>query len=360
MKRPIHGPSLYYATDKNIFDALNEHKIDTNTVLDLFQRRNTLVSVKEKRQDLAEYFSRLAHDYYDHKDIASRLGVVARRERVTTMDISCVLTGDDIDRAIKEVQGNLEHYGDVTRSYKAGDSIFLSVQYSQVDYRRSEFNQVQVRDGIIELQKTSDGFVIRSTQNEYMNSVRDMILSKMESAAAAPIEKHVISLFGYPSPDVRSKFFFNLVNGLNRYTTLDVTDVYVYKPGLEDEESVDVDTHVERVTLKGTGVSRSDMLSSLAIDGYYIVKIGWKVRETDGAGHIYDIEAVFADPVSCADFSFIVLGVYQNDSGWPSKHRRVPFKDEITQIARAIEARSRELLKGLASDEASIGAVVED
>lgn len=360
MKRPIHGPSLYYATDKNIFDALNEHKIDTNTVLDLFQRRNTLVSFKERRQDLAEYFSRLAHDHYDHKEIASRLGVVARRERVTTMDISGLLTGDDIDQAIKEVQGALEHYGDVTRSYKAGDSIFLSVQYSQVDYRRSEFNQVQIRDGVVELQKTSDGFVIRSNQNEYMNSVRDMILSKMESAAAAPIEKHVISLFGYPSPEVRSKFFFDLANGLNKYTTIDVTDVYVYKPGLEAEENVDVDTHIERVTLKGTGVSRSEMLSSLAIDGYYIVKIGWKVRETFGTGQIYDIEAVFADPASCSDFSFIVLGVYQNNSGWPSKHRRAPLKDETAQIARAIEARSWELLKALDSDKPSIDAVSED
>jgi hypothetical protein len=45
MKRK-HGPSLYYATDKNVFDALNQHKVDMPTVLKLFERRNIVVSSK--------------------------------------------------------------------------------------------------------------------------------------------------------------------------------------------------------------------------------------------------------------------------------------------------------------------------
>ena len=40
MKKRVHGPSLYYATDKNVFDALNEYKVDSPTVVRLFQRRN--------------------------------------------------------------------------------------------------------------------------------------------------------------------------------------------------------------------------------------------------------------------------------------------------------------------------------
>lgn len=39
MKKRAHGPSLYYASDKNVFDALNQHKVDTPTVVKLFQRR---------------------------------------------------------------------------------------------------------------------------------------------------------------------------------------------------------------------------------------------------------------------------------------------------------------------------------
>ena len=76
MKKRIRGSSFYYATDKNIFDALNEHKVDTPNVVHLFQRRNIVVSKKTVREDLAKYFSRLTHDYYDHKDIAARLGIL--------------------------------------------------------------------------------------------------------------------------------------------------------------------------------------------------------------------------------------------------------------------------------------------
>lgn len=347
MKRPIHGPSLYYATDKNIFDALNEYKVDVDTVVDLFERRNTLVSPREDRQDLAEYFSRLSHDYFDHKDIAARLGVVPRRERVTSMDVKTNIAKDALESAIRSVCSKVEHYGDITRIYKAGDSIFVSVQYSQVDYRRSEFNQIQVRDGIVELQSTSDGLVIRNTQNEHINSIKDLLVSEIEGLSSSPVEKSSVSLFGYKAPSVRSKFFFDLVNGLDGYTTLDVTDVYVYKPGLEGDEGVDVDTHVERVTLKGTGVSRSDMLSSLAGDGYYVVRVAWKVREILQRGQWYDLEAVFADPIACANFSFIVLGVYQNDDGSPSKQRRTPHRDELAQVAKAIEGRCRVLLNDL-------------
>jgi hypothetical protein len=63
MKKRAYGPSLYYATDKNIFDALNQHKVDAATVAKLFHRRNIVVSKKTLREDLAQYFSRLTHDY---------------------------------------------------------------------------------------------------------------------------------------------------------------------------------------------------------------------------------------------------------------------------------------------------------
>ena len=70
MKKHLHGPSRYFATDKNIFDALNQHKVDIPTIMELFGRRNIIVGKKTPREALANYFARLPHDYYDHKDIS--------------------------------------------------------------------------------------------------------------------------------------------------------------------------------------------------------------------------------------------------------------------------------------------------
>ena len=169
MKKRAHGPSLYYASDKNVFDALNQHKVDTPTVIRLFQRRNIVVSKKTSREDLAKYFSTLTHDYYDHKEIAARLGVVVRRERTTSMDVSGVSDTDELQGVVEQLKKEMEASGDTVQVTREGDNLSIRVQYSQIDYKRSEFSQVQVRDGTIEFVKSPAGYVVRNTQNDYLN-----------------------------------------------------------------------------------------------------------------------------------------------------------------------------------------------
>jgi len=54
MKKKIKfGASLYYASDKNIFDALTRSRVNAETMQDLFLRRNIIVSTKTDREDLA-------------------------------------------------------------------------------------------------------------------------------------------------------------------------------------------------------------------------------------------------------------------------------------------------------------------
>ena len=76
----------------------------------------------------------------------------------------------------------------------------ISVQYSTVDYKRSEFSQVQIRDGTVEFIKSPDGYIVRNTQNEYLNDVRETLLGKIEKVVETPLTKTVVSLFDVPSP----------------------------------------------------------------------------------------------------------------------------------------------------------------
>lgn len=356
MNKRLHGPSFYYATDKNIFDALNQHKVDTPTVMKLFQRRNIIVGKKTLREDLATYFARLTHDYYDHKDIAARLGVAPRRERITSMDITGVGEIEDLQVAVEQLKQELEAAGDVVQVSREGDSLTMHVQYSTVDYKRSEFAQVQIRDGTVEFVKSSEGYIVRNTQNDYLNDVRETLLGKIEKAADAPLTKVAVSLFDVSSPKLRSKFFHELVSSLPGYVRRDVTDVYVYKAKpepddndeSEDSASNDPDTHVERIFLRGNGVTRSELLNELLDEeDYYITKIGWTATETLGGGNVYDIEAVFANPKECTDFSFILSGVFPVEEGKVSTRRRAPHKGEIDAISRVIESKSRELVAKL-------------
>lgn len=359
MKKRTHGPSLYYASDKNVFDALNQHKVDTPTVVKLFQRRNIVVSKKTSRDDLAKYFSKLTHDYYDHKEIAARLGVAVRRERTTSMDVSGVGDSDELHGVVEQLKKEMEASGDTVQVKRNGDNFTIRVQYSEVDYKRSEFSQVQVRDGSIEFIKSAAGYVVRNTQNDYLNSVRETLLANVEKARSEPLTKVVVALFDIPSAKLRSKFFHELASSLPSFVRRDVTDVYVFKAKPEAEDDDDEadsgddgsETHVERVFLRGSGVSRSEILNELLDEeDYYIVKMGWTATELLGEGNVYDIEAGFSDSKDCTGFSFILSGVFPLEEGKVSTKRRPPHKHEIETLSRVIEEKARDLVAQLRSE----------
>ena len=208
------------------------------------------------------------------------------------------------------VNASLESSGDVVQFSRNQETLSLNIQYSTIDYGKNEFSQVQVRDGTIEFVKTDNGYTVRNSENEYLSGVRDTLFGKIEKVNEAPLEKIEVSLSNITSYNLRSKFFHELMLHLPGYTLRDVTSVYVYKAKPEDDdETGDADSHVEKVFLRGNGVTRSEILNDLLEhEHYYMVKVGWKTKENLGAGHMYDIEATFSDPKDCIGFSFILNG----------------------------------------------------
>jgi hypothetical protein len=167
----------------------------------------------------------------------------------------------------------------------------------------------------------------------------------------------MVSLFDIPSAKLRSKFFNELARSLPNFVRRDVTDVYVFKAKPEmdgDEDDNDHEgsgSHVERVFLRGSGVSRSEILNELLDEeDYYIVKMGWTATELLGDGNVYDVEAGFADPKDCTGFSFILSGIFPLEEGKVSTKRRPPSKHEIDALSRVIESKARDLVVELRSE----------
>lgn len=358
MKKPVRGQSIYYASDKNIFDALNQQKVDMTTLSKLFERRNIVISKRTPRDELSKYFSRLIHDYYDHQDISSRLGIISRRERITSMKILGSFNLEDIQDAVNKTKTELEGLGDVVQLSRNENDLTVHVQYSIIDYKRNEFSQVQIRDGVVEFIKAPDGYIVRSTQNNYFESVVDTLIKDVESSTSKPLERVVISLSDILTPSLRSKFFHELATDLADYSWLDATAVHVYKippeAGQEDDDENDDDDdddaalgpHIERVFLGGKGVSQSELLRDLLRnEDYYIVRMRWITKEIMGDGHAYDIEAMFTDPKNCTGFSFILNAVHSYEDGKMLKRGRSPNKIEIDKISRVIESKARQLVQ---------------
>lgn len=355
------GPSLYYASDKNIFDALNQSKVDAETIQTLFRRRNVVCSRQTKREELSRFFSRLTHDLLDHQDLSEKLGVVPRRERVTAVDlVGEPPTSTGLKAAVEAFKTKLTKHGDVVNIHQDGESLFINVRYTLIDYKRSEFSQLQHRTGTIEVIRESGRLVVRSTKSEYLDDARDELIRQIEAETENHLERKEVSLFEFPSPIVRSQFFYDLISDLPGYVRKDVTDVFVFKPrpeAFEDIETEDdaieaaAEPHIERILLKGVGVSQSELLRDLTREkDYYIAKVGWIANATFGMGAGYEIEATFADPKECRGFSYLLRGVYDlGEDGKIIKTKRSPTREEINEIARVVEAKARELIHKLSS-----------
>ena len=118
------GASLYYASDKNIFDAINQSKVDNDTIQSMLRRRNVVCSKQTKREELSRFFSRLTHDLLDHQDLSDRLGIVPRRERITAVDlIGDPLPGDALQRAVESLKGRVGAVGGFFNVKKVNKSI---------------------------------------------------------------------------------------------------------------------------------------------------------------------------------------------------------------------------------------------
>lgn len=342
MENKNPGPSVYYVTDKNIFDALNEHKVTTEIMIHLLASRNTIASPHEKKAELARYFSQLTHDYFDNQTIASVLGVASRRERVTSLYVEGAVGEDGLRRAIEHVAEEHRRYGDLVDVRKRPNGFLISIQYSKVDYRRSEFNQVQVKDAEVDAVCVQGGVEIRSTQNDHIDSFRDEIVFRLRDEHDDIVRKD-ITLQAHTDPVKRSKFFHDLFTGIEGYAFQNVTDLFVFRPSEGGEEAPEV----ERVALRGYSVNSTKIFTDLAADGYYIVRAIWVAKESSNEGNLYTIEAVFTDPETCSDFSYLVVGVQDRKNEVLSSRRRTPTRMESSSVSRAIEHRARELMAAL-------------
>lgn len=350
MKRRF-GPSLYFANDKVIFDSLNQHAVTADLIRELLNERGILVSSDTPKDRLAQYFSRLTADYFDHKSIASKLGRVAKRERITYSELKGAINQAEIIQSLNEIKADLQEKDSTIHVEVIGDRVIALISYQHIDYTKTDLRQVEPRDAVIEFTRNdSAGYVVRSTQNADIDPLVEQVVAKLQTATAGTLDRVRISLESYADPKLRTRFFENLVKSIKGYSFLTITEAYCFKPKAkplvrddDDEEEgqsdVERSPYVERVTLRGDGVNKSFIIDDLYNDNYYIIKVVWQVRLHGRAdSDIYELEAQFGKPDSCTGFSYQIRSVIICDEGKVTAKKRSPKKEEMDAIYRLIES----------------------
>lgn len=357
MKKRV-GASLYFASDKVIFDALNHRQVKTDLVRDLLYERGIVASAKTPKDDLAHYFSRIPADFFDHKSIGEKLGRISKRERITFAEIDDPITSDQIRGALSHIKAELEVRGNPVRIDFKDNRFSVNISYEHIDYTEVEFRQVQPRDAVIEFVSTGDGdkFFVRSTQNSFTDVVVEEIFAALGNLAGKKIEKSEISLEGHADHKLRTKFFETLMHGIDGHEFVTVTEAYCYKPRTSEigNDSDDSETeledqpYVERVGLKGKGVNRSFVIDDLYEKGYYIVKVVWHVKPKKSLdSDVFELEAQFSSPATCTEFSYQTKGVLIFEDGQITDKKRAPKFEEEDVLFRLIESAAKSALESL-------------
>lgn len=352
------GPSLYFASDKVIFDAINHSQVNTDLIRELLFERGIITSPKTTKYELAQYFSRLTADYFDHLNIGNKLGKVARRERITYAEISESISKQEILDGLSSVKNQLEAQGNRVTLEVSGDRVLAILDYEHIDYTEVEFRQVQPRDAIIEFLKDNSGqYVVRSTQNSFTDIAVDQVFAAINSTRETPVKQERISLEGFADPALRTKFFHTLIHSIANHSFVTVTEAYCYKPRTkasldeeEEDQELEDQPNVVRVTLKGTGVTKSFVIDELYDKGYYIVKVVWRVKPNSSLdADLFELEAQFGEPDSCTGFSYQARSALVFEDGKVTDKKRVPKTEEQDSLFRLLEVAAKNALATLES-----------
>jgi hypothetical protein len=353
------GPSLYFASDKVIFDSLNQHQVSIELIRELLNERGIIVSSETPKEELAKYFSRLTADFFDHQSIAVKLGRIAKRERITASELTGNIKDSHIIGALNSLKLKLEEDGDRVDISVNGNRISALITYEHVDYTRIDLRQVEPRDAIIEFTREADGsYIVRSTQNSDIDPIVEGVVSNLNEKTGGTLERSRVNIESIADPALRTKFFESLIKGIKDYKFITVTEAYCYKPKLDDssldddpsDETEDIEKlpYVEKVALRGEGVNRSFVIQDLYKKGYYIVKVVWRVQlASKSDSDIFELEAQFSRPENCTGFSYRTKTVVMVDEGKITTKRRSPKKDEEDTLFRLIEDAAKQALAAL-------------
>jgi hypothetical protein len=303
----IRTGSLYSASDKAFYDALCQHKMGKPALQDLLWKRGIVTSNKTEKEDIARYFSRLEHDYFDHKLISEKVSTGSNREKQTTHFLNAVIGLEDLESIAKELVNDRKEIDNSISFVVTKQSVHIEVSYSYYDHNRPEFKQVVTKNGVLSIEISEEGINIRSPDNEYISDITQSVLLRIEEKSGSDFEVDTISLYGINDVEKRIEFFDKLISNMDNMQLHDVSDVAIYNPDTGAQDQLGV--HVKRASLNGEGVLKSGELKQFYKKGFFVYRLSWSTVEKGNAkSDIYHFKAQFNDPEDCRKFSYLVQG----------------------------------------------------
>lgn len=334
--------NIYFATDKNIYDALHHKRITPAKLRDILLRKGIVVSIELTKEELIDEVCKLQQGYHDLDSLKELVQTYDKRESITNVKLQAESSQVELKTAAEQVKKRLvTGSGETVKiSAKKDGSLSIEVNYQEIDLSRTALRQIDNRNIKIDMKINDDNIDIRMPQNKKAKDVIEIFQKELSKIKSVDIDKFEISLEAIPTPALRSQFFQELMNGLDKYEIDDVTNVELnrYRGKSDDDEDEEIETgFVKKAVLKGESVNSSAIFSQLHNKGYYIGRIAWSAKPKSGTGDRILVEAFFKNSENCSDFSYQIRGINNQKSDGYNVTIRTANDTEKKQISELIE-----------------------
>lgn len=322
-------------------DALCQQKMSKSALEELFLTRGIILSSKLDKELAATHFSRMSHDYFDHKFISDTVSVSSSKDRKKSY-YAQEFEFSKAEDAVKNLIESREGKDDRIDYSQREKSLYIDLSYTYYDHKQPEFRQAITKTVQIAIESQGDGITVRYPDDEYTTEVSDQLLGEMCKVEGKDVAKECVSLAYVADSTIKTKFFEETMQNMEGMTVCDVSDVSVYNPQTGQDEG-DLGVRIKKASLNGEGVLSSGELKQFKNKNFFVYKITWLMKEDNmQESPIYRFSAQFNDPDICDDFSYLCRGSKKVISG--NRHSKqfssLSDIDELRMI-RKLECASR-------------------
>ncbi|MEB5609190.1 hypothetical protein [Serratia marcescens] len=356
----MKNSNIYYATDKNIFDALHHKRVTAKILHELLFTKGILVSEELGKEALIEEVCKLPLCYIDLEKIKELVQTYDKKESKTYARLNVSVSQAEISQAANVVKKQYAAKSQALKvQTKKDGSVSIVLSYQEVDLSRTELRQIDNRSISIDFAINGDSVEVRMPQSEKSREVIELIQKELSIIANKPIERFELSLEAITNPSLRSQFFKELMEGLDGYEVDDVTNIELNRMKSVDSEDEDgkdaeIDTSfVKKVLLKGEAVDTSAIFAELHRKGYYISRVSWASKPELVNGDRILVEAFFKNADLCSEFSYNIKGINNFRNDRHNLGTRSASDIEKKEISRLIENSAENAYNTIKNVEAS-------
>lgn len=367
---------LGYVGDRAIFEALMQSKVTSDMMKELLLGKGIIASSREKKEELASYYSSLPISYKNHKQIEDKMAIRKRREKMSSVELSVeptqTISNSLVRESIEEVKQEFEQNGYKIIYNEVSGNHLITIEKNKIDYGLSDLMQNRLEISEICLEKSVNSYTVRATQLETSSNIRQKIIERIitkhqeDASTQCEITAFSLSLKDISDSQKRTDFLISLMKNkmeeVGQFRLIDVLQAGVHKcyneTTVDDSDTLATTPEEQAAKLrsavfKGSGIHFSTEVSDLSTKGFYYVK---SVFVLEGKNlDRYEVEVEFKDADNCEGFSYLLKSVshleLQKDSTAKKYSTKRTPQDSVQNmmfrvIEKAAKAAFEEISKG--------------